>query len=83
MKTSSMEKNITFTLKLSKNVRDTLKAFCKSRGYMMKGFVEKAILDEIEKDEIKEDLLSIEHFEKFEKSGAKSYADFAKRIGLK
>ncbi len=61
-------KNVTFTLKIDKNIRDVLKKFCKSKGFLMKSFVEKAILDEIEKEELKEDLLAIENYEKYERN---------------
>ena len=34
----------------------------------MKSFIEKAIIHEIEKEELKEDLLAIENYEKYEKN---------------
>jgi len=55
-------------MKIDKNVRDVLKEFCKSKGFLMKSFIEKAIIHEIEKEELKEDLLAIENYEKYEKS---------------
>jgi hypothetical protein len=60
-------KNITFTLKLDKDIRSLLKDFCESRGLLMNSFVERAIMDEIEKEELKEDLAAIQHYEKFER----------------
>ncbi|MBP7792153.1 MAG: hypothetical protein KA120_03730 [Candidatus Goldbacteria bacterium] len=63
-----LNKNVTFTMKIDKNVRDVLKEFCKSKGFLMKSFIEKAIIHEIEKEELKEDLLAIENYEKYEKS---------------
>lgn len=60
-------KNVTFTMKVDKDVRDLLKDFCKSRGFLMKAFLEKAIIDEIEKEELKEDLVAIQNYEKHEK----------------
>lgn len=61
-------KNVTFTMKIDKNIRDTLKEFCRSKGFLMKSFIEKAIIHEIEKEELKEDLLAIENYEKYEKN---------------
>ena len=62
-----MGKNITFTMKIDASVRDMLKEFCRTRGLVMSAFLEKAIIDEIEKEELKEDLLAIQHYEKFER----------------
>ena len=62
-----MGKSITFTMKMDSDVRDMLKDFCKSRGFVMSSFLEKAIVDEIEKEELKEDLMAIQHYEKFER----------------
>ena len=62
-------KNITFTLKLDKDIRGLLKDFCESRGLLMNSFVERAIIEsEIEKEELKEDLAAIQHYEKFVES---------------
>jgi hypothetical protein len=60
-------KTVTFTLKMNKDIRDVMKEFCNARGFMMKGFVEKAIMDEIEKEELKEDLGAIHNYEKYER----------------
>jgi molybdopterin-guanine dinucleotide biosynthesis protein A len=62
-----MGKNVTFTMKVDSDIRDMLKEFCKSRGFLMSSFLEKAIVDEIEKEELKEDLMAIQHYEKYER----------------
>ena len=61
-------KNVTFTMKIDKDIRNMLKEFCKLKGFLMKSFIEKAIIHEIEKEELKEDLLAIENYEKYEKN---------------
>lgn len=75
-------KNVTFTMKVDKDVRDLMKDFCKSRGYMMKSFIEKAIMDEIEKEELKEDLLAIQHYEKYEKDTSIPLDKVAEELGM-
>jgi hypothetical protein len=75
-------KNVTFTMKVDKDVRDLLKDFCKSRGFLMKSFIEKAIVDEIEKEELKEDLLAIQNYEKYEKETTIPLDKVAKELGL-
>jgi len=55
-------------MKIDKDIRNMLKEFCKLKGFLMKSFIEKAIIHEIEKEELKEDLLAIENYEKYEKN---------------
>jgi len=76
-------KTVTFTLKMDKDIRDTLKEFCNARGFMMKGFIEKAILDEIEKEELKEDLAAIHNYEKYEKETTIPLEKVAEKLGMK
>lgn len=76
-------KTVTFTLKMDKDIRDTLKEFCNTRGFMMKGFVEIAIMDEIEKEELKEDLAAIHNYEKYERETTIPLERVADRIGIK
>ena len=75
-------KNVTFTMKVDKDVRDLLKDFCKSRGFLMKSFIEKAIVDEIEKEELKEDLIAIQNYEKYEKETTIPLDKIAEELGL-
>lgn len=77
-----MSKNVTFTMKVDKDVRDLLKDFCRSRGFMMKSFLEKAILDEIEREEMKEDLLSIQNYERNEKGNTIPLGNVAEELGF-
>ncbi|PKL92623.1 MAG: hypothetical protein CVV21_02375 [Candidatus Goldiibacteriota bacterium HGW-Goldbacteria-1] len=77
-----MAKNVTFTMKVDKDVRDLLKDFCRSRGFMMKSFLEKAILDEIEREEMKEDLLSIQNYERNEKGNTIPLENVAEELGF-
>jgi len=77
-----MPKNVTFTMKVDKDVRDLMKDFCRSRGFMMKSFLEKAILDEIEREEMKEDLLSIQNYERNEKGNTIPLANVAEELGF-
>ncbi|HDQ25319.1 MAG TPA: hypothetical protein ENN43_01050 [bacterium] len=75
-------KNVTFTMKVDREIRDLMKGFCKSRGYMMKSFIEKAIVDEIEREELKEDLLSIQNYEKNEKETTIPLEKVAAELGM-
>jgi hypothetical protein len=75
-------KDVTFTMKVDKDVRDLLKDFCKSRGFLMKSFIEKAIIDEIEKEELKEDLLAIQNYEKYEKETTIPMDKVAEELGI-
>ena len=75
-----MGKNVTFTMKLDKDIRDMLKEFCNSRGFLMSAFLEKAIIDEIEKEELKEDLSAIQHYEKFERETTIPFDKVAEEI---
>jgi len=77
-----MQKNVTFTMKVDKDVRDLMKDFCRSRGFMMKSFIEKAILDEIEREELKEDLLSIQNYERNEKDNTIELKSIAEELGF-
>ncbi|MEI7543041.1 MAG: hypothetical protein WCJ94_07310 [bacterium] len=77
-----MEKSVTFTMKLDKKIRDEMKGFCKEKGFVMKTFVEKAIMDRIEKEEMKEDLAAIKHFEKYEEGKTVPYDKVAEELGL-
>ncbi len=76
-------KNVTFTMKVDKDVRDLMKDFCKSRGFLMKSFIEKAIVSEIEKEELKEDLLAIQNYEKYEKETTIPLDKVAEEIGMR
>jgi|DewCreStandDraft_4_1066084.scaffolds.fasta_scaffold02906_5 molybdopterin-guanine dinucleotide biosynthesis protein A len=75
-------KNVTFTMKIDKNIRDVLKEFCKSKGFLMKSFIERAIIDQIEKEELKEDLLAIEYYEKYEKNNTIPLEKVAEELGM-
>jgi len=77
-----MQKNVTFTMKVDKDVRDLMKDFCRSRGFLMKSFIEKAILDEIEREELKEDLLSIQNYERNEKDNTIELKNVAEELGF-
>jgi len=81
-----MQKNVIFTMKVDKDVRDLVKDFCRSRGLIMKSFIEKAILNEIEKEELKEDLkedlLSIRNYKRNEKDNTIKLKNVAEELGL-
>lgn len=42
-----MGKQVTYTMKIDKDIRDTVKQFCNERGLIMQKFLENAALDEI------------------------------------
>jgi hypothetical protein len=50
---------------------------------MMKGFIEKAIISEIEKEELKEDLAAIHNYEKFERETTITLDKVADKLGMK
>lgn len=77
-----MQKNVIFRMKVDKDVRDLVKDFCRSRGLIMKSFIEKAILNEIEKEELKEDLLSIRDYRRNEKDNTIKLKNVAGELGL-
>ena len=78
-----MGKTVTFTMKIDKETRDILKEFCRVKGFVMSSFIKRAIMDEIEKEELKEDLLAIEHYEKYEKGKEIPYEKVAEELGLR
>ncbi|MFP4466932.1 MAG: RepB family protein [Candidatus Goldiibacteriota bacterium] len=77
-----MSNSVTFTMKIDKKVRDKLKEFCEKKGFVMKSFVERAILDEIEKEEEKEDLLAIARYEKYERNSTIPLETAAEEAGF-
>ena len=77
-----MAKTVTFTMKLDAGIRDTLKGYCKDKGFVMKTFVEKAIMDRIEKEELKEDIAAIKYYEKYEKDKTVPYEKVAEELGF-
>ena len=77
-----MQKNVTFKIKVGKDVRELMKDFCRSRGFMMKSFIEKAILNKIEKEELKEDLFSVENYERNEKDNTIELKNAAEELGF-
>jgi 5'-deoxynucleotidase YfbR-like HD superfamily hydrolase len=47
---------VTVTMKMEKDLHKELKDFCGEKGYLIGTYVEKAVLEKLEKDELAEDI---------------------------
>ncbi len=74
-----MEKTITLTFKVNKEVKDNLYNFCDAQGLKIGRFLEKAVTHEIERERIKENYLKMRDkaaFQDFEKRRKETEQDF-------
>lgn len=60
-------KNV-FSIKIDRSIMDKMKEFCKSHGLKQGFFVEKAIMERLEKEEMLEDMLDLKQLSSQEKS---------------
>ncbi len=44
------EQKVPFTIKLSKDIKNLISEYCKSQGYIISGFVEKALKRQLEEE---------------------------------
>jgi hypothetical protein len=44
----------TFTIKIEKRIRDSMKKFCKRKGFFISKFIERAIIHEIKRERLME-----------------------------
>ncbi|HDT14932.1 MAG TPA: hypothetical protein ENN55_01855 [Firmicutes bacterium] len=72
-----------FTVKIDNEKRDLMKTFCERSGIKMQKFLEKAIVHEVKREIMKEDLYILDEYEKHGKKSASSYREFMKELGLK
>lgn len=75
-----MEKT-TFALKISKDVIEELKTFCKEHGVKYSFFIEKAIKEKLEEEKLREDILDLKTLQKEEKL-AVPFEEYLRRRGV-
>lgn len=73
---------VTVTMKMDKSLHKAIKSFCDDKGYIIGSFVEKAVLDRLEKEELIEDLTDIAEFESDKNTRMISEKEMKKNLGL-
>ena len=73
---------ITVTMKMEKGIHKGLKNFCEEKGYIIGSFVEKAVIEKLEKEELAEDLASIAGFESDKNKLMVSETAMKRKLGI-
>ncbi len=61
------ERKTTLAVKVTYGVAEHVKRYCRERGLKYGFFVEKAILEQIAREELKEDLIDLKEFRELER----------------
>jgi hypothetical protein len=69
---------ITLAVKVDYDVAERTKSFCRERGVKYGFFVEKALIEQLAKEELKEDILDLKNLRDFELQAA-SIEDYSKK----
>ncbi len=64
------ESKTTLAVKVNYGVAERVKSFCRERGLKYGFFVEKAILEQLDREELKEDLLDLKDLRELERRAA-------------
>lgn len=80
-----MPRVVTFTVKIEDDKRDLLREYCNKSGIKIQKFLGNAILHEVERETMKEDLMIYQDYMKNGKKTARSYSheEFSKEMGYK
>ena len=73
---------ITVTMKMEKKLHKALKHYCDEKGYIIGSFVEKAVVEKLEKEEFAEDLAAIAEFESDKSKVMIDEKTMKKRLGI-
>ncbi len=73
---------ITVTMKMEKGLHKGLKDYCDEKGYIIGSFVEKAVIEKLEKEELTEDLAAIAEFESDKNKVMIDEKTMKKRLGI-
>ena len=73
---------VTVTMKMKKDLHKELKDFCEEKGLMIGAYMERAVLEKLEKDELAEDMADYGAFKNDKNKVVVNFDTAKKKLGL-
>ena len=73
---------VTVTMKMKKDLHKELKDFCEEKGFMIGAYMERAVLEKLEKDELAEDMADYGDFKNDKNRIVVDFDTAKKKLGM-
>jgi hypothetical protein len=73
---------VTVTMKMKRDLHKELKDFCEEKGYIIGAYMERAVLEKLEKDELAEDMADYGAFKNDRHKVVVDFKTAKKKLGL-